>query len=84
MDTDFEEELERVAVVTVDMNHEQVDRSVREVLKLMREHLAMNATLVSHFMEVPPGVPPGRRGRQPMAWCRGQLRCPGPKGCTPS
>lgn len=51
MDTDFEEELERVAVVTVDMSHEQVDRSVREVLKLMREHLAMDVAFVSHFTE---------------------------------
>ncbi|MGJ7489475.1 GAF domain-containing protein [Variovorax sp. ZT4R33] len=45
----LEEALRRVAVVTADMSHEQVDRSVREVLKLMREHLKMDVAFVSHF-----------------------------------
>ncbi len=49
MDTDFEEKLARVAVVTADMSHGQVDRSVREVLQLMREHLAMEVAFVSRF-----------------------------------
>jgi GAF domain-containing protein len=51
MDVEFAEELESVAVVTADMSHEQVDRSVREVLKLMRDHLAMDVAFVSHFSE---------------------------------
>ena len=33
-----------------DMGHEQVDRSVREVLKLMREHLAMDVAFASRFL----------------------------------
>jgi len=49
MGTDFEEKLKRVAVVTADMSHGQVDRSVREVLQLMREHLAMDVAFVSRF-----------------------------------
>jgi GAF domain-containing protein len=51
MDVEFAEELERVAVVTADMSHEQIDRSVREVLKLMREHLAMDVAFVSRFRD---------------------------------
>lgn len=49
MPTALEEELRRVAVVTADMSDEQVDRSVRQVLTLMREHLAMDVAFVSHF-----------------------------------
>jgi GAF domain-containing protein len=45
----LEKQLRRVAVVTADMSDEQVDRSVREVLRLMREHLAMDVAFVSHF-----------------------------------
>lgn len=51
MDTDFEEKLARVAIVTPDMSHGQVDRSVREVLQLMREHLAMDVAFVSCFTD---------------------------------
>lgn len=51
MDTAFEEKLEQVAVVTADMDHARVDRSVREVLKLMREHLAMEVAFASHFQK---------------------------------
>jgi GAF domain-containing protein len=51
MDIAFEDELEHVAVVTADMSHAQVDHSVREVLKLMREHLAMDVAFVSHFTD---------------------------------
>ena len=45
----LEEQLRRIAVVTADMSDEQVDRSVREVLKLMREHRTMDVAFVSHF-----------------------------------
>jgi len=51
MDTELEERLKRVAVVTADMSHGQVDRSVRDVLQLMREHLAMDVAFVSRFDE---------------------------------
>ena len=51
MDTTFERELQQVAVVTADMDHARVDRSVREVLKLMREHLAMEVAFASHFRD---------------------------------
>jgi GAF domain-containing protein len=50
MDTAFEEKLQQVAVVTADMDHERVDRSVRDVLQLMREHLAMDVAFASRFL----------------------------------
>lgn len=50
MDAAFDEKLQQIAVVTADMDHEQVDRSVREVLKLMREHLAMDVAFASRFL----------------------------------
>lgn len=51
MEIDFDEELARVAVVTADVSHEQIDRSVREVLRLVREHLQMDVAFVSHFTQ---------------------------------
>lgn len=45
----LEEQLAQMAVVTANAGHEQIHRSVQEVLQLMRLHLAMDVAFVSQF-----------------------------------
>jgi GAF domain-containing protein len=45
----FEDQLTQMAIATADASHEQIHRSVREVLQLMRAHLEMDVAFVSKF-----------------------------------
>jgi len=48
----YDERLRQLAVVTADSkgDREQIDRSVRDVLQLAREHLGMDVAFVSRFV----------------------------------
>ena len=48
----YDERLQQLAVVTADSagDRDQIDRSVRDVLKLAREHLGMDVAFVSKFV----------------------------------
>ena len=47
--TDFDRRLSYLVVATADESDLQIDRSVNEVLRLVRDHLQMDVAFVSHF-----------------------------------
>jgi len=48
---EFDRQLSRLAVATVDQIDPQIDRSVNDVLRLVREILGMDVAFVSHMTE---------------------------------
>ena len=46
---DFDRQLTRLAVATADQSDPEIDSSVNEVLRLVRDHLQMDVAFVSHL-----------------------------------